>query len=91
MNTWLTSAKSFLCKYGYNSQPDEDQPLSGGTNRWCSNDKTILVLVARFQIDISILLFRHMQLDRLVSGVSPAAGLKSGQSNRKRNLGLALT
>jgi hypothetical protein len=26
-----------------------------------------------------------------VSGVSPAAGLKSGQFNRKKNLGLALT
>ena len=29
--------------YDYNSQPDEDQPLSGGTERWCSNDETILV------------------------------------------------
>ena len=29
--------------YDYNSQPDEDQPLSGGTERWCSNDETVLV------------------------------------------------
>jgi hypothetical protein len=44
-----------------------------------------IALVDRFQINISILPLRYMQLDRLVSGVSAAAGLKSGQFNRKRN------
>lgn len=29
--------------YDYNSQPDTDQPLSGGTARWCNNDEVILV------------------------------------------------
>jgi hypothetical protein len=29
--------------YDYNSQPDTDQPLSGGNERWCSNDEVILV------------------------------------------------
>ena len=29
--------------YDYNSQPDSDQPLSGGTSRWCNNDETVLV------------------------------------------------
>jgi hypothetical protein len=29
--------------YDYNSQPDTDQPLSGGTERWCNNDEVILV------------------------------------------------
>jgi len=29
--------------YDYNSRPDEDQPLSGGTERWCNNDETVLV------------------------------------------------
>jgi hypothetical protein len=29
--------------YDYNSQPDADQPLSGGTERWCNNDEVILV------------------------------------------------
>jgi hypothetical protein len=29
--------------HDYNSQPDKDQPLSGGTERWCSNDETVLV------------------------------------------------
>jgi len=29
--------------YSYNSRPDEDQPLSGGTERWCNADETILV------------------------------------------------
>jgi hypothetical protein len=29
--------------YDYNSQPDTDQPLSGGSERWCSNDEVILV------------------------------------------------
>jgi len=29
--------------YDYNSQPDQDQPLSGGTERWCSDDETVLV------------------------------------------------
>ena len=30
-------------RYDYNSQPDEDQPLSGGYDRWCDNKETILV------------------------------------------------
>jgi len=29
--------------YDYNAQPDTDQPLSGGTERWCNNDEVILV------------------------------------------------
>ena len=29
--------------YDYNSQPETDQPLSGGTERWCNNDETVLV------------------------------------------------
>jgi hypothetical protein len=29
--------------YDYNDQPDEDQPLSGGSDRWCNNLETILV------------------------------------------------
>jgi hypothetical protein len=29
--------------YDYNDQPDEDQPLSGGSDRWCNDLKTILV------------------------------------------------
>ena len=29
--------------YDYNSQPDTDQPLSGGGERWCNNDEVILV------------------------------------------------
>jgi hypothetical protein len=29
--------------YNYNDQPDEDQPLSGGSDRWCNNLETILV------------------------------------------------
>ena len=29
--------------YDYNSQPDQDQPLSGGTERWCRDDETVLV------------------------------------------------
>ena len=29
--------------YYYNSQPDADQPLSGGTERWCNNNEVILV------------------------------------------------
>jgi hypothetical protein len=29
--------------YDYNDQPDEDQPLSGGFDRSCSNLETILV------------------------------------------------
>ena len=29
--------------FDYNSQPDKDQPLSGGTERWCNNDETVLV------------------------------------------------
>jgi hypothetical protein len=30
-------------RYDYNSQPDQDQPLSGGFDRSCSNLETILV------------------------------------------------
>jgi hypothetical protein len=30
-------------RYDYNAQPDEDQPLSGGQDRSCSNGETILV------------------------------------------------
>ena len=30
-------------RYSYNDQPDEDQPLSGDTERWCNSDETILV------------------------------------------------
>jgi hypothetical protein len=29
--------------YDYNDQPEEDQPLSGGADRWCNNLETILV------------------------------------------------
>jgi len=29
--------------YSYNSRPDEDQPLSGGTERWCNDDEIVLV------------------------------------------------
>ncbi len=29
--------------YNYNDQPDEDQPLSGGSDRWCNSLETILV------------------------------------------------
>jgi hypothetical protein len=30
-------------RYDYNSEPDKDQPLSGGIDRSCSNLETILV------------------------------------------------
>ena len=30
-------------RYDYNDQPDEDQPLIGGQDRWCNNMNTILV------------------------------------------------
>ncbi len=30
-------------RYDYNDQPDEDQPLSGGNDRWCNNLNTVLV------------------------------------------------
>ena len=30
-------------RYSYNDQPDEDQPLSGDTDRSCSNNEIILV------------------------------------------------
>lgn len=30
-------------RYDYNSQPDEDQPLSGGSDRWCNDKETVLV------------------------------------------------
>ncbi|MDJ0984909.1 MAG: hypothetical protein QNJ26_05140 [Desulfobacterales bacterium] len=30
-------------RYDYNDQPEEDQPLSGGHDRWCNNLNTILV------------------------------------------------
>ena len=29
--------------YDYNDQPDDDQPLSGGTERWCNDGEIILV------------------------------------------------
>ena len=30
-------------RYYYNAQPDKNQPLSGGVNRWCSSNETVLV------------------------------------------------
>ena len=30
-------------RYDYNDQPEENQPLSGGHDRWCNNMNTILV------------------------------------------------
>jgi hypothetical protein len=30
-------------RYAYNAQPDVDQPLSGGDDRWCNNLNTVLV------------------------------------------------
>jgi hypothetical protein len=30
-------------RYDYNAQPNEDQLLSGGNDRWCNNLNTILV------------------------------------------------
>ena len=30
-------------RYDYNSQPDLDQPFSGGYDRWCNNKETVLV------------------------------------------------
>lgn len=30
-------------RYDYNDQPDQDQPLSGGSDRWCNNLNTVLV------------------------------------------------
>ena len=30
-------------RYDYNDQPEENQPLSGGVDRWCNNLETILV------------------------------------------------
>ena len=30
-------------RYDYNDQPDKDQPLSGGGDRWCNNLNTVLV------------------------------------------------
>ena len=30
-------------RYDYNDQPEENQPLSGGSLRWCNNLETILV------------------------------------------------
>jgi hypothetical protein len=30
-------------RYEFNAQPEEDQPLSGGKDRWCNNLNTILV------------------------------------------------
>jgi hypothetical protein len=30
-------------RYDYNAQPDIDQPLSGGDDRWCNNLETVLV------------------------------------------------
>ena len=37
-----TSNRRF--RYDYKSQPDEDQPFSGGYDRWCNDKKTLLVL-----------------------------------------------
>jgi uncharacterized membrane protein len=28
-------------RYYYNAQPDVNQPLSGGNNRWCDNQRTV--------------------------------------------------
>ena len=30
-------------RYYFNAQPDEDQPLSGGIDRWCINNHSVLV------------------------------------------------
>ena len=30
-------------RYDYNDQPEENQPLSGGNDRWCNNLNTVLV------------------------------------------------
>jgi len=30
-------------RYYYNSQPDKDQASSGGINRWCNNNHSVLV------------------------------------------------
>jgi hypothetical protein len=30
-------------RYEYNDEPDTDQPLSGGGDRWCNNLETILI------------------------------------------------
>lgn len=30
-------------RYYFNSQPDQDQPLSGGISRWCNNNESVLV------------------------------------------------
>jgi hypothetical protein len=32
-----------LLRYDYNSEPDKDQPLSGGIDHGCNNLETILV------------------------------------------------
>jgi len=32
-----------MFRYDYNAQPDVDQPLSGGFDRYCSNLETVLV------------------------------------------------
>jgi len=32
-----------MFRYDYNSQPDVDQPLSGGFDRYCNNLETVLV------------------------------------------------
>jgi len=39
----LITAPHGRFRYDYNSQPDEDQPLSGGSDRWCNNKETVLV------------------------------------------------
>ena len=42
-------------RYSYNDQPDEDQPLSGDTDRSCNSDETILVpWMPLFRYDRSI-------------------------------------
>lgn len=30
-------------RYYYNAQPDEDQPTSGGFDRWCNNNHSVLI------------------------------------------------
>ena len=35
---WTPNARF---RYYYNAQPDINQPMSGGTDRWCDNRKTV--------------------------------------------------
>jgi len=39
----LISTSHGRFRYDYNSQPDVDQPFSGGYDRWCNNKETVLV------------------------------------------------